>query len=465
MWKLHQGYPILLGQNQELPFPKDGILTGFGCPICYRTLKSKSPLMYVKNALAHLIGITCRDSYHYFRTPFIKDVIEEVAQYNQSKRNPSQFSHLLNSEPSSSVEQSASQVTQSVIQCRGINGVFASGHRIQCLKQCPNNMCQQCCLSSDKTCTHHRHVKHKSSNSAAHIKVQLQSRVGDLITSEPRRSTNRFNPQADRRAFKDLPRKAIAHHNAARQRTQAAKENGSDYELTLLVWLQAGEHQEILVTALTFPRFALNESRSLERLAHKTLGPSWDLELEKLIDAHLLVTYPSEAKNLLIRASGLLLESCVGIDDAIKSLKIETCPTTFIGTSKRKNPAIESSPLAKKKPRKLLPFPGSTLKLSELLIWCSKAPDLSAKGVAKATWNDLFADQYKADLRPFESHSARSAFVRVIANHLICQGRFETAKILLKECGHSIPNEHITSCESLYCSLNHQALSINQLSD
>lgn len=52
--------------------------------------------------------------------------------------------------------------------------------------------------------------------------------------------------------------------------------------------------------------------------------------------------------------------------------------------------------------------------------------------------------------RPFESHSARSALDRVIANHLIRQGRFDTAKILLKECGHSIPNEHIASCESLY---------------
>ncbi|EGF99650.1 uncharacterized protein MELLADRAFT_45698 [Melampsora larici-populina 98AG31] len=52
--------------------------------------------------------------------------------------------------------------------------------------------------------------------------------------------------------------------------------------------------------------------------------------------------------------------------------------------------------------------------------------------------------------RPFESYSARSALDRVIANHLIRQGRFETAKILLKECGHSIPKEHIASCESLY---------------
>lgn len=52
--------------------------------------------------------------------------------------------------------------------------------------------------------------------------------------------------------------------------------------------------------------------------------------------------------------------------------------------------------------------------------------------------------------RPFESHSARLALDRVIAHHLIRQGRFETAEIFINESGHSIPNQDLETCQSLY---------------
>ncbi|EGG09652.1 uncharacterized protein MELLADRAFT_61009 [Melampsora larici-populina 98AG31] len=455
MWKLTQDFPIL---QEKLPFPRDGVLAGFGCPICYKTCRTKNPCVYRKSDYTHLIGLTCRAFDHYFRTPKIKDVIEEVSKHNQQAQHPSQFGHLPISEPSS-VTESTSKATKSDLECHGINGRFASGHRKQCLKRCPNKMCQQvdlisvadiqleCCRSSDITCSDHRYVKDTPSTSAAPVERQSQSRAEDPFNSALQQGSNRVNPQADRQAIKDLPREAIAHHNNARLRTQAAKDRGDDLELTLCVWLQAGEATEILATASNFPRYALNESRSLGRLAEKILGPSWDLELEKLIDAHQPVPPPSDTKKLLIRAFGLPPESCVGIDDSITSLKSKILPTTvdihdllqptapkgiwatsrvttddmqatssndielesgseieFVGTSKRKNPAgadkdIESSPLAKKKPRKLLPFPGLTCKLSELMVWCSKAPggSGSAKGVAKETWYELFGDRYEPD--------------------------------------------------------------------
>ncbi|KAG0142630.1 hypothetical protein CROQUDRAFT_662344 [Cronartium quercuum f. sp. fusiforme G11] len=59
-------------------------------------------------------------------------------------------------------------------------------------------------------------------------------------------------------------------------------------------------------------------------------------------------------------------------------------------------------------------------------------------------------EDLKLSKRPFESHSARYALDRVIANHLIRQGRFETARIFIQETAHTIPTTELGSCELLY---------------
>ncbi|KAH9816055.1 hypothetical protein DFH28DRAFT_1081911 [Melampsora americana] len=351
---------------------------------------------------------------------------------------------------------STSNVSEATFVCHGVDGKYASGHRKQRLKRCPNQLCQQCCRSSGQTCSHHRSQFPPSASLTAPITSKARDSAHEVdnhvLSEQPRsRVINRtVNPQADRHAIRDLPREAVAHHNAARQRTQAAKDKVDLHELTLRVWLKAGEALEIPVTALNFPRYALIESRALQRVAHGLLGPSWDLELEvlrpgslkwQLVDANIPLMYPLHTTEILIRKMGLPVESCLGIDSAPHSLKnnaqtqslniqhllepdvshgiwggsqrgvtnvastskIEIDPDSdveIVGSLKRKkedDEDIESSPLARKKARKLQPFLGSTCKLSELLVWCSKAPKTSAKGVAKEAWHEIFGDRFKTD--------------------------------------------------------------------
>ncbi|KAH9807491.1 hypothetical protein DFH28DRAFT_1148991 [Melampsora americana] len=337
--------------------------------------------------------------------------------------------------------QSTSNASDVLFDCHGVDGKYASGHRKQRLKRCPNKLCQQCCRSSGRTCPHHCSKNPPSSSSTA--PTASKSRYSNhedenhVLSEQPRsRTINRIlNPQADRHAIRDLPREAVPHHNAARQRTQAAKENVDLHELTLRVWLEAGEALEIPVTALNFPRYALRESRSLQRMALNLLGPSWDLELEvlrpgslkwQLVDANIPLLYPLETTQLLIRKMGLPLESCLGIDTATHSSttntqtrsldiqhllepgvsqgiwggsqhgatnkqstsQLELDPDSdveIVGSLKRgreDDDDIESSPLSRKKPRKLIPFLKSTF---------------SAKGVAKETWHEIFGDRYQTD--------------------------------------------------------------------
>ncbi|EGG03812.1 uncharacterized protein MELLADRAFT_89927 [Melampsora larici-populina 98AG31] len=337
---------------------------------------------------------------------------------------------------------STSNTSEPHLECRGVNGIRASGHCKQCLRRCPNKLCQQCCRSTSQTCSHHHTKEVSSMTLTAPIPSQSRDLLLDsnnYLTSEQeqRRVVNRMiNPQADRHAIKDLPREAVAHHNAVQLRTQAAKDDVAPHELTLCVWLKDGEALEIPVTALNFPRYALIESRSLAQIARDQLGPSWDLQLEvlrpgslkwQIVDANIPLMYTSETTKLLIRKMGLPLESCVGIDAAIDSFKTKTKPKSYgisqwlqpdvpkgiwersrdglasttstynisniesdsdpeveiIGTSKRKkefNEDIESSPLARKKARSLQPFP---------------APRGFVKGHAKVVWHELFSDRFE----------------------------------------------------------------------
>jgi hypothetical protein len=59
MWKLSSSFPILQNARDTLPHPRPGILTGFGCPTCYKTsTNNKKPLEYTKrDGLPHLIGL------------------------------------------------------------------------------------------------------------------------------------------------------------------------------------------------------------------------------------------------------------------------------------------------------------------------------------------------------------------------------------------------------------------------
>ncbi|EGG11190.1 uncharacterized protein MELLADRAFT_102759 [Melampsora larici-populina 98AG31] len=119
-------------------------------------------------------------------------------------------------------------------------------------------------------------------------------------------------------------------HNNTLQRIQKAEDKPGVHELTLRVWLKAGESLNIPVVAFDFPRYALIESRALELHASDCLS-SWDLKLQVLrsgswdwylTDAAIPFTYAFDTTELLIRAYGVPVESCVGMETAINSLKI-----------------------------------------------------------------------------------------------------------------------------------------------
>ncbi|KAH9823846.1 hypothetical protein DFH28DRAFT_921366 [Melampsora americana] len=307
MWKLSSCYPILQDARDTLPHPRPGILAGFGCPACYKTSSNKQPLEYTKrDGHPHLIGlrVICRtnpDFKHFFQTPCLKDVIDEVNLYNQQLQGPHQFSRLLNPEfvPISGFTQSSpstSNVSQALFVCHGVDGKYVSEH------------CKQ-----RQTCSHHCSQIPPSASSTAPIASKARHpdiEVDNHVLSEQPQSraiNRRVNPQADRHAIRDLPLKAVAHHNAAQQRTQAAKDKVDLHELTLRAWLK-------VITLCCF--------RSLQQMAHDLLGPSWDLELKvlrpgslkwQLVDANIPLMYPLHTTKLLIRKMGLPVGRCLGI--------------------------------------------------------------------------------------------------------------------------------------------------------
>ncbi|EGG07016.1 uncharacterized protein MELLADRAFT_86126 [Melampsora larici-populina 98AG31] len=448
MFNLTSSYPIL---EKRLPYPpRPTIRTGFGCPKCFTASGAKVPLTYVKRLQTHLIGLKCLVNPKHFITPFLKDVDDAVKHYNERANNPQSLAHLLNSE----VDSASTSVTKKVsndLLCVGVNGRTALGHRNHRLQRCPNGLCKKCCITLANTCSHHRQNNTPSSSNGMETNLDFHnlfppqsdvSSANNEIQIAPNHVSQRLiNPQADRRAIKNLPREAVAFANAARNHMQNTRDAIAAYELTLRVWMKPGECFNIPAPAINFPRYALIESGPLVTMAKDIFSndPSWMTKLVvlrpgssewRLTDVTVPFTYPSTTTEILIRPFNLSEDQCIGITTFIEQINESSAKPSFsisrlldnpeamgdwnspgsesepeieiVKSTKRKreNKTEHSSSLnesPKKKHQNSRSFPGSTCLLSELLIWCSKAPDGCAGGLAKSTWFELFGDRYDPD--------------------------------------------------------------------
>ncbi|EGG07212.1 uncharacterized protein MELLADRAFT_106075 [Melampsora larici-populina 98AG31] len=460
MWELKK-YPIL---RPILPQPTPGIQTGFGFPICPRN--EKHPLEYVnvhRSNNNELIGLRCstfKNASHFFQTPYKKHILAQVQLHNKKAKNPASLSNLLNSEADSQLN---TDEESSLGKCKGVNGLYASGHRETCLKRCPNKLCQQCCRHrAVQVCPHHQNRGSEAlkpptpSNPTSSSAFQSTASDRLLAPLPTRRAVNRPTQcaQADRVILKDLSQDALVHYNIERRRTQNEKDGICTKNLKLRVWLKAGEGFVIGAQATDFPRFALIESKPLHDSALNELKDQWDTQLEILqedsmewilSDASLSYTYRRSTTDLLVKVSGLREIDCIGLEKELQKIKeahsskppIRTQASSLdlssylsmdgpmgvwghkkmtTGTSsdesdsseievvssnvhrKRKLTNQTETASSQKKPcLNTRTWPSKTCKLSELILWCDKAPKGCSSKVPKSTWFEIFGDRFNPD--------------------------------------------------------------------
>ncbi|EGG05412.1 uncharacterized protein MELLADRAFT_107696 [Melampsora larici-populina 98AG31] len=184
---------------------------------------------------------TIKDASHFFQTPYLQDVINEVELFNKGANDSGSTFNLPSSEGPDDNNGANSG------RCQGVNGLRASGHRGSCLKRCPNQLCQQCCRHmAKKVCSHHR------DRNAGTLELSTLSKPtpSSVFNTAPtrilaplpiRRTVNRptQSAQADRAVLKDLSQDALTHYNNERRRTQNEKDGMRTRDLELQVWLKA----------------------------------------------------------------------------------------------------------------------------------------------------------------------------------------------------------------------------------
>lgn len=439
MWYLTKKYPIL---QEILPYPTPGTQTGFGCPVC--PYEEDHPLEYTnlyRSNNPNLIGIRCstfKYATHFFETPYLTDVVEEIQRHNEKAKNLTSNFNLLNSRGKNIPESRLDKDKDSnFVQCKGVNNRYASGHRETGLRRCPNQLCQQCCRqSAARVCSHHRDRAEIIDRSIP--MYPLSSPVRSNTTSSnralvplPLRRTVKSPTQhvvADKSTIKGLSRDPLPQ----RSRIQNKKDGKSAKDLRLRVWLKAGEGFSIGAQATDFPRFALIESKPLRDAAIAQLKQKWDTKLEIfktdsmewiLSDANLSYSYSPSTTTILIKAIGLHRNNCIGLGEEVQNIMSPGPNTTnpptptpsssitvnlFLPTDKpmvvygnnKRKLNVQQETVSSQTETSLnnkRTWPGTTSKLSDLILWCIKAPKDCPRGLVKSSWLQLFGDRYDPD--------------------------------------------------------------------
>ncbi|KAH9813233.1 hypothetical protein DFH28DRAFT_929988 [Melampsora americana] len=416
MWYLTKKYPIL---QEILPYPTSGIQTGFGCPVCPH--EENHPLVYTnlhRSNNPNLIGLRCstfKDGTHFFQTPYLSDVIQEIHRHNQDAYNKISQLNLINSKGKDIAKPQPEIDVKGLVKCKGVDDLYAIGHREHCLRRCPNQLCQQCCRQrAAKVCSHHRDretevidlsIPRNSASSLAPSNPTLPSaskytqsdRILAPLPIRPTVDRPTQRAQADKSFTKDLSRDSLAQSRP----TQNKKDRKTTKDLTLRVWLKAGEAVSIGAQATDFPRFALIECKPLRNAALTQLKEQWDTKLEIfqadsmewiLSDASLGYKYNLSTDTILIKAIGLRHSKCIGLAEEMQ--KMIRCG---IHKSKLTNQNQIISSHESQKSINKQSWPGNSSRLSDLILWCTKAPKDCPKGVIKTTWLEIFGNKFNPD--------------------------------------------------------------------
>ncbi|KAH9820748.1 hypothetical protein DFH28DRAFT_883990 [Melampsora americana] len=436
MWILSSKfYPI----RPPLPIPKSNISTGFTCPDpgC-----DKECVYFEKRDYDHLIGIRCSSGVKgtYCVTPQRNQVATEVERINNQQQAyqflPQNISQLVLPPPTTTLIGTPAVVGT----CPGFEGRTAEGHQ-QTRKisvKCRNHLCAACCRQLASTCSHHQPAQKLVNPTPVHVPQDRQMSLNRPMVNLPHRRISGSRPlqcaQANRRIGKQMtqPENDLI---SASQMALKRDRISSAPEITLRVWLKA-----------KWPCFCLNEAEVLQDAAENLLGERWGLKLLVcqsttsewcLINSSMSRKYKATPTVLLIRAITVSSAECQASEPS--PIRISTPPRSILdatdlfakevpdgwGSSpdsdievvpnhlyKRKHSNSNNTesnnsdqPLRKKNKSDStkLYWPGPTLKLSELLIWCSKAPKIPRQGQRHASasyaWDECFGDEYSKQMK------------------------------------------------------------------
>ncbi|EGG10239.1 uncharacterized protein MELLADRAFT_103660 [Melampsora larici-populina 98AG31] len=448
MWSL-SGFQIL---QKPLPPPKPGVMCGFVCPDvgCKRECK-----YFKKTGYDQLIGIRCLSGARgaYIVSPFLEHVENEIKKYNLSWRSdshwnlPSTLSNLLLLPPTPTLSDTQVPIVQGTR--LGFDGRTAEGHQKsrKISPKCRNALCAACCCKLAITCLYHQPPNQTLANSTPivasqdltgraiaslpprrvrpvlqcaqanrHIGKYLSQEEGDLINSTQRLSESRRITHLSQSS-----KMAKVLHEAAEELLGPrwglkpwVCQSPSDWCMTdssmsfnykptptkllirgvnvSLVDCNLRETPPISIH-LSPPRSSLNTS---DLFARQVPLDGWGSDIE-LIDPPIASTSSTSShatnrqKINVIESSNPPIASTSS--HGPKNQKIEMDPTSD----------SESSVIIIKRGKKIktnkTEWPGTTLKLSEILIWCSKAPKSSLRGVGVQAWVECFGDRFEQKMK------------------------------------------------------------------